>query len=231
MTDVGSDVPENVEGRLTVPREVEVKVVTFNFGVNSRRQVPQFPDSHCAHLGSLWLPRWLSGKESACQCRRCRFNPWVGKVPWRRKATPVFLPRKSHGQRRLQPMGSQKSQTRLSNWTAAVRLWLLQHEVLSDVWGGCASGFAPLPGAALVVLGLLCCFCCSVTKSYLTLCSSTDCNVPGFPVLGDSHHSQNFQGLERAHLWRKPGAEAVAGRSATCSSAQAVSHSGHTRFS
>ena len=39
---------------------------------------------------------WLSGKESACQCRRHRrhgFNPWVGKIPWRRKwqFTPVFL--------------------------------------------------------------------------------------------------------------------------------------------
>ena len=31
-----------------------------------------------------WLPRWLSGKESACQCRRCwrcGFNPWVRKMP------------------------------------------------------------------------------------------------------------------------------------------------------
>ena len=37
-------------------------------------------------LSVLWgLPRWLSGKESACQCRRCEFNPWVGKIPWRRK--------------------------------------------------------------------------------------------------------------------------------------------------
>ena len=27
------------------------------------------------------LPRWVSGKESACPCRRCRFNPWVGKIP------------------------------------------------------------------------------------------------------------------------------------------------------
>jgi len=30
------------------------------------------------------LPRWLSGKESACQCRRCRrhgFNSWVRKIP------------------------------------------------------------------------------------------------------------------------------------------------------
>ena len=25
----------------------------------------------------LWLPRWLSGKESACQCRRHGFDPWV----------------------------------------------------------------------------------------------------------------------------------------------------------
>ena len=31
------------------------------------------------------LPRWLRGKESACQCRRYGFDLWVGKVPWRRK--------------------------------------------------------------------------------------------------------------------------------------------------
>ena len=47
-----------------------------------------------------------SGKESACQCRRhkrCRFNPWVGKIPWRRAWQPtlVSLPRESHGQRSL----------------------------------------------------------------------------------------------------------------------------------
>ena len=31
------------------------------------------------------------------------FNPWVGKIPWRRKwqLTPVFLPEKCHGQRSL----------------------------------------------------------------------------------------------------------------------------------
>ena len=31
------------------------------------------------------------------------FDPWVGKIPWRRKwePTPVFLPEKSHGQRSL----------------------------------------------------------------------------------------------------------------------------------
>ena len=59
-------------------------------------------------------PWWLSGKvhltvlrvsskEAACQFRRLWFNPWAGKIPWRRKwpPTPVFLPGKSHGQRSL----------------------------------------------------------------------------------------------------------------------------------
>ena len=90
------------------------------------------------------LPRWLSGKESACSVRTtgdvgsihgsgrspgvgnssplryscmsfpggsdgeesaCNegFNPWVGKIPWRRERlpTPVFLPGEFHGQRTL----------------------------------------------------------------------------------------------------------------------------------
>ena len=31
--------------------------------------------------------------------KRCRFDPWVGKMPWRRKwqPTPVFLPGELHG--------------------------------------------------------------------------------------------------------------------------------------
>ena len=43
-------------------------------------------------------------KKSTCQHRRHRFNPWVGKIPQRRKwqPTPVFLSGKSHGQRSLQ---------------------------------------------------------------------------------------------------------------------------------
>ena len=33
-----------------------------------------------------------NGKESTCQCRRCnrlRFDPWVGKILWRRNRTPL----------------------------------------------------------------------------------------------------------------------------------------------
>ena len=36
------------------------------------------------------LPRWLSGKESACLCRRhkrCGFNPWVWKIPLEKQMT------------------------------------------------------------------------------------------------------------------------------------------------
>ena len=47
-----------------------------------------------------------SVKELACQYRRrrkCRFSPWVGKIPWRRawQLTPVFFPGEIHGQRSL----------------------------------------------------------------------------------------------------------------------------------
>ena len=45
---------------------------------------------------------------------RCEFDPWVGKIPWRRawQPTPVFLPGESHGQRSLvgySPWGHRES--------------------------------------------------------------------------------------------------------------------------
>ena len=50
------------------------------------------------------------------QCRRHRrhgFDPWVGKIPWRRKwqHTPVILPGESHGEEPggIQSMGSQRA--------------------------------------------------------------------------------------------------------------------------
>ena len=51
----------------------------------------------------LGFPGGSVSKESTLQCRRPGFNPWVGKIPWRRawQPTPVFLPGESHGQRSL----------------------------------------------------------------------------------------------------------------------------------
>ena len=72
--------------------------------------VPLFPPL-CPSRG---LPWWLRSKESICQCRRQVFDPWVGKIPWRRAwlPSPVFLPGKSHGQEPggLPAMGLQNNQ-------------------------------------------------------------------------------------------------------------------------
>ena len=60
----------------------------------------------CLYFKIVWILYHLcglSGKVSTYQCRRCEFDPWVGKIPWRRKwpPTPVFLSGKSHRQRSL----------------------------------------------------------------------------------------------------------------------------------
>ena len=49
----------------------------------------------------IFFPGGSDGKASALQGGRPRFDPWVGKILWRRKwqATPVLLPEKSHGRR------------------------------------------------------------------------------------------------------------------------------------
>ena len=64
------------------------------------------------NIFNMGFLKWLSGKESACRCkrhRRRRFDPWVGKIPWRRvwQPTPVFLPEESHGKRSLAGSSSQ----------------------------------------------------------------------------------------------------------------------------
>ena len=64
----------------------------------------------------LGFPWWLSSKESAYDMEdaECpRFDPWVGKIPWRRawQSTPVLLPGESPWTEepgRLQSLGSQR---------------------------------------------------------------------------------------------------------------------------
>ena len=56
--------------------------------------------------GSCSLPSFpggSDGKESPCNAGDPGFDPWVGKIPWRRVwlPTPVFLPGESHEQRSL----------------------------------------------------------------------------------------------------------------------------------
>ena len=86
------------------------------------------------------FPSGSDGKEPACQCRqgqRQGINPWVRKIPWRRKwqLAPVFLPGEFHGQRSLEgysPQGCKESDTNehachawrpYKTWTQYTGVW------------------------------------------------------------------------------------------------------------
>ena len=67
-------------------------------------------------MAFLDFPGGSDGKVSCLQCGRPGFDPWVGKILWRRKwqPTPVLLPGKSHGQRSVvgySPRGRKDSDT------------------------------------------------------------------------------------------------------------------------
>ena len=110
------------------------------------------------------LPRWLTGKESVCQWRRCGFNTWVDKIPWRRRwqPTPVFLPGKSHTEEPggLQSIGSPRVGHDWSNLTHSTYIiWYYSFNVT--------------------------CVCvCEVIQLCLTLCDPVDCSPPGSSVHG-----------------------------------------------
>ena len=80
----------------------------------------------CLEL-TLGTQMWLSGKESACQCRRCGFDPWVRKIPCRKKRQPPSsilaweIPWTEEPGRLYIVHGVAESQTRLSHWTTATK--------------------------------------------------------------------------------------------------------------
>jgi len=90
-------------------------------------------------------------KKSSCQCRRHRrhgFDPWVGKISWRRKwqTTPIFLPGEFHRQRGLaeySPWGCKELDTTehachilvfLIIFQTLSLLYLLGCFVIRDLW-------------------------------------------------------------------------------------------------
>ena len=103
---------------------------------------------------------WLNHKEYTCQCRRKEFDPWVRKIPWRRKwqATPVFLSEKSHGQRNLagySPWGHQELDT-----TAWAPKWYSQENSVSAKFDAC-----PTPNST-TQLGFTNTYCVPGAKGY-----------------------------------------------------------------
>ena len=108
------------------------------------------------------------------QCGRPEFDPWVGKIPWRRawQPTPVFLPGESHLQRSLvdcSPWGPKELDT--TEWLTTLfsnittKQWLKNsnnvpftplldsavQEFSEVVWLGLAQGFSRLWFMCLVL--------------------------------------------------------------------------------
>ena len=102
---------------------------------------PMFINPRICSSEATQMAQWW---ESVCWCRRCGFDPWVGKIPWRRKCQPTqaFLPGKSHEQRRLvgyTPCVSKSlsKHTHLFNqienplYTRRCCKWILNHQVMN----------------------------------------------------------------------------------------------------
>ena len=127
--------------------------------------------------------RWLSGKESTCQCRRLEFNPWVRKTLGREMAThSSILLGKFHGQRSLEghsswgckesdtperpsnalfrsgrlPAGAARSSVRLSLLSRILHpepLWVSPEPLRVSPLSPCESLPEPLWGSSQSVLG------------------------------------------------------------------------------
>ena len=94
-------------------RWVHSEVPVTSRSVFPKSAVPVLESFSVVHCSS-GVPWWLRGKTICLQCRRPGFNPWVGKILWRREQlpTPVFWPGGFHGQRSLagcSPWGRKES--------------------------------------------------------------------------------------------------------------------------
>ena len=85
-----------------------------------------FPQNSFVPSSTSGLPWWFRWLRICLQFWRPGFDPWVGKIPWRRKwpPAPVFLPGEFHGKRSLagycpwvlqRLLSLTKTQTQLSN--------------------------------------------------------------------------------------------------------------------
>ena len=123
-----------------------------------------------------------SGKQPVCPCRRhkrCEFNPWVGRIPWKRAwwPTPIFLPGESHGQRSLvgySPWGHRVEH----DWSdlACTHVWLFHWDKFLEVK-------LLLPNSKNILLHIVTTAAKSL-QSCPTLCDPIDGSPPGSPVPG-----------------------------------------------
>jgi len=111
--------------------------------------------------------------------KRCEFNPWVGRIPWKRAwwPTPIFLPGESHGQRSL--VGYSPWGHRLEHdWSdlARTHVWLFAWDKFLEVK-------LLLTNSKNILLHIVTTAAKSL-QSCPTLCDPIDGSPPGSPVPG-----------------------------------------------
>ena len=134
---------------------------------------------------TMGLPLWLRGEESAFD-ETC-FDPWVKKIPWRRKwqPSPVLLPGKSHGQRSL--VGYSPWDCKESDTTERLHLLMSNYKVL----GNRSKCFTWMKLFTATLWHLWCCH-----FKFMDKAGSTDRlgNFPKVTVLGS--------GVKRTWTWK-----------------------------
>ena len=118
-------------------------------GTTADDETQSLPNTGASGLWNL-LPWWLRRQRICLQCGRPRFDPWAGKIPWRRERqpTPVFLPGEFHGERNLagySPWGRRELDKtdvlvqHLHSFTLAAQSCVLVHQLWSSwnpiLWG------------------------------------------------------------------------------------------------
>ena len=125
---------------LNLKHSTSFKLKTAEFSHLGIHHVKSRISFYGLNIGPKGFPGSTSGKGPACQSRTLKkhgFNPWIGKIPWRRawQPTPVLLPEESHGQ-----MGWWATVYRvIKNWTQLKRFSTrscLEFGVFLDFPGG-----------------------------------------------------------------------------------------------
>ena len=167
-----------------------VFVISLGYGVFSGK-IGSANDDYmtCNHVCQVPRIRGFPGaavvKKNLPANKRHRFDPWVRKIPWRRKwqPTPVFLPGKSHGQRSLAGYtvhGVTKNQTQLSEHKQAPRIWKTK-----QFWVLFLLEFF-MPQKSPLSISLCLCLQIRGSKKSCALYHISCLSIPLLPGLGDS---------------------------------------------
>ena len=134
------------------------------------------------YLNPSWASLVAQMVKNHLQCRRPGFNPWIGKIPWRREQchTPVFLPGEFHGL--YSPWGSQRVE---KDWVTFTH---------SNKW----QGEQPWAWKAISQGGICCIWGIKRSLPWSELrarksCSRWDCKSPPKPYHTKPCKSWNFQ--------------------------------------